>query len=112
MTRRRAHGQVDATRVNVQDSERGAIVTPARRIFSTTLRSAAVGATAGSSASLSANAVNCVAQITEDFREGASLLLDSALSVADVSARGSGGCVDQDGQNGYKGETLHRRSGV
>ncbi|RUS73711.1 hypothetical protein EGW08_018517, partial [Elysia chlorotica] len=108
LTGGRAHSQVEAAREDVQTSERTTGRALAGSVFPTTLGGAAVSTATRSSASLATNASNGVTQVAEDLRESTRLLLDGALSVADVRARGGVGGVAEEGDDGQNCEGLHR----
>ncbi|RUS71986.1 hypothetical protein EGW08_020256, partial [Elysia chlorotica] len=72
------------------------------------LGSAAIGTATSRGTRLGAHAAYSVAQVAENLRKAAGLLLDGALGVTDVSA---GGCVGHGGQHGDKSEDCERVHG-
>ena len=107
LTGGRAYRQVDGAREDVQTPEWTTGTSLAHSIFSTTLHSAAISATTCGSASLGTHAVDGVTQVAENFRKSTGLLLDGALSVANIRAWGGIGGVDEEGNGGHNCEGLH-----
>ena len=107
LTGGRANRQVDGAREDVQTPKWATGISLAGSIFSTTLGGAAVSATTRSSTSLGTHAVDGVTQVAENFRKSTGLLLDGALSVANIRAWGGVGGVDEEGNDGHNCEGLH-----
>ena len=107
LTGGRAYRQVEGAREHVQTPKWTTGISLAHSIFSTTLGGAAVSAATCSSASLGTHAVDGVTQVAENFRKSTGLLLDGALSVANIRAWGGVGGVDEEGNDGHNCEGLH-----
>ncbi|RUS71988.1 hypothetical protein EGW08_020258, partial [Elysia chlorotica] len=104
----RAHAQVQTAGQHVQTSERsgsGGVGALAGSELTPALGSAAIGTATSRGTRLGAHAAYSVAQVAENLRKAAGLLLDGALGVTDVSA---GGCVGHGGQHGDKSEDCER----